>query len=183
MNILLGVTGSVATVLLKKIVESLQQKGRNEVRVIFTERSKYFVDLSKTTFTTYDDDDEWPVGGYIKGQEILHIELRKWAEVMVIAPLSANTMAKVVHGLCDNLLTSVVRAWDFNKPIILCPAMNTYMWDSSITQEQLFILERRRYYICQPQSKTLACGDTGIGAMCEIKDILEKIILATEPPF
>lgn len=62
------------------------------------------------------------------GDPVLHIELRRWADVLVLAPLSANTMAKVAHGLCDNLLTSVVRAWDYAKPMIVAPAMNTYMW-------------------------------------------------------
>lgn len=68
---------------------------------------------------------------------MLHIELRKWADCFLIAPLSANTMAKIVNGLCDNLLTNVARAWDYKKLMILAPAMNTMMYDNPITGKQI----------------------------------------------
>lgn len=67
----------------------------------------------------------------------MHIELRKWADCLLIAPLSANTMAKISNGLCDNLLTNVARAWDYNKPMILAPAMNTMMYENPITKKQI----------------------------------------------
>lgn len=73
------------------------------------------------------DKDEWE-SWKLKGDKVLHIELRKWAHIMLIAPLSANSLAKISNGLCDNLLMSIVRAWDFNKPFIVAPAMNTYMY-------------------------------------------------------
>ncbi|MFN9980215.1 MAG: flavoprotein [bacterium] len=59
--------------------------------------------------------------------------IRKWADLMVVCPLSANTMAKFVNGICDNLLTCVYRAWDFKKPVIIAPAMNTFMFENPIT--------------------------------------------------
>ena len=68
-----------------------------------------------------------------RGDPVLHIELRKWAELMVIAPLSANSLAKLAGGLCDNLLTCTARAWDTKKPLLFCPAMNTLMYEHPLT--------------------------------------------------
>src|SRR6266446_4940349 len=87
------------------------------------------------------DDDEWPgqdIGRrYERDDPVLHIELRRWAEVLVIAPLDANTLAKLAAGLADNCLTCVWRAWDPNRPVILAPAMNTLMWDHPLTSRHL----------------------------------------------
>lgn len=81
--------------------------------------------------------------------------------MFLIAPLSANTLAKISHGLCDNLLTSVARAWDYNKPMLIAPAMNTFMWDNPLTGEQLKKMESLGAMVISPVIKTLACGDTG----------------------
>jgi phosphopantothenoylcysteine decarboxylase len=72
---------------------------------------------------------------------VLHIELRKWAEVFVVAPLDANSLAKISVGISDNLLTTVARAWDFKKPMVVCAAMNTAMWDHPVTAKGLAILK------------------------------------------
>lgn len=107
------------------------------------------------------DEEEW-VHPWKRGNSILHIELRRWADILVIAPLSANTLAKVTGGFSDNLLTSVVRAWDTTglvegsttvgvdgetvvrrkrKRIVVAPAMNTAMWRHPITMRQMRVLE------------------------------------------
>lgn len=78
------------------------------------------------------DDDEWSCWNK-REDPVLHIELRKWADVFLVAPLSANTLAKMANGLCDNLLTCVARAWDFKRPLLVAPAMNTLMWESPFT--------------------------------------------------
>ena len=85
--------------------------------------------------------------------------------MFVVAPLSANTLAKMANGMCDNLLTCVVRAWDFSKPLLVAPAMNTYMWDSPFTTRHLEQLEALGVTVVDPVSKKLACGDVGNGAM------------------
>ena len=80
---------------------------------------------------------------------VLHIDLRKWANAFLIAPLSANSLAKISNGLCDNLLTLVCRCWDMRKdeserlriPLIVCPAMNSLMWDHPITMKQIEVLK------------------------------------------
>lgn len=91
---------------------------------------------------------------------------------MVIAPLSANTLAKISHGQCDNLLTCVVRAWDFALPLIVAPAMNTLMWTHPFTEPQLNTLRALGVNVIPPISKVLACGDIGTGAMASVDDIV-----------
>src|SRR5207302_2037596 len=87
------------------------------------------------------DEDEWP--GSKRGQHyrrddpVLHIELRRWADVLLIAPLDANTLAKLANGLADNCLTCVWRAWDLARPVLLAPAMNTLMWEHRLTTRHL----------------------------------------------
>ncbi len=90
--------------------------------------------------------------------------------------MTANTLAKLAHGQADNLLTSVARAWLPSKPVILAPAMNTQMWLHPTTQEHLDTLRTRGPgVIVHPQTKKLACGDTGIGAMAKIEDIVNAV--------
>lgn len=174
-NILLGVTGSVAAIKTQKLVDALKPLG--DVKVVTTKAGDYFLNrLSTGTLRAevYRDEDEWP-SDYCLGDSILHIDLRRWASCLVIAPLDANTLAKCSCGICDNLLTSVVRAWDWQKPLMLCPAMNTLMWDNVVTTEHIGRMQDRGAIIIDPISKKLACEDIGMGAMCEIDSILEKI--------
>ena len=106
----------------------------------------------------------------------------QWADVLVIAPLSANTLAKLAIGLCDTLLTCVFRAWDKgrrDKPIVVAPAMNTKMWEDPVTALHLGAL-RERYAIrtVGPVVKQLACKDVGMGAMAEPRDIAATVMRA-----
>ncbi|CAI9734112.1 phosphopantothenoylcysteine decarboxylase isoform X2 [Octopus vulgaris] len=95
------------------------------------------------------------------GDPILHIELRRWADIMVICPLDANTLAKIANGLCDNLLTCIVRAWDQKKPLLFAPAMNTLMWEHVITKKQIETLTGFGYIEIPCVAKKLACADVG----------------------
>ena len=133
-NILLGVTGSVAAILTPKLIEALKNIG--EVKVIFTDTAYNFVHGHIINCQIYNDRSEWHEFEKV-GDPILHIELRKWADVMLIAPCTMNTLAKISCGLCDNLLTNTVRAWDFKKPIFLSPACNTLMWNNDLTLMQI----------------------------------------------
>ena len=120
----------------------------------------------------------------------MHIDLRDWADICVLAPLSAHSLAKLANGLCDDTLSCVLRAWDYGhgtrpgKPIIMAPAMNTAMWQHPLTQTQLKTIqsfwnveeyETNEIYIVQPQVKTLACGEVGTGALASVDDILEAV--------
>lgn len=130
--------------------------------------------FDKSQHVIHVDEDEWN-DNYMLGDPILHIELRKWASCLVLAPLDANTLAKCVHGFCDNLLTSVVRAWDWTKPVFMCPSMNTIMMEHPITNIQLNVLSNWGAIIIPPQNKKLACGDVGIKAMANIQEIAEAV--------
>lgn len=142
-------------------------------------------------FLHEDADDEWK-GWTQLGDPVLHIELRDWADILVIAPLSAHSLAKISQGLCDDTLTCVVRAWDFghgarpSKPLLLAPAMNTAMYDHPLTANQLETIQKfwnnekepggsNNVIVISPQIKTLACGEVGNGALASVDQILASV--------
>jgi phosphopantothenoylcysteine decarboxylase len=175
MKILLGVTGSVAAKLTPRLCQALMTH-RRKVKIVATEPSFYFWNRADVAVPVFKDTDEWPGIGYSDDDPVLHIELREWADVLLIAPLSANTMAKIANGLADNLLSCVARAWDPKKPIVLAPAMNTKMWEHPITQTHLEQIGKfYRTTIIQPVAKKLACGETGIGAMARVETIVAAV--------
>ncbi|KAI8092149.1 flavoprotein [Gilbertella persicaria] len=175
-NILIGATGSIATIKIPLLVSLFKKYDNVNVKVVLTESAYFFVKDQVIDCEVFREQDEWNQWSKIS-DPIMHIELRNWADVMVIAPLDANTLGKIANGLCDNLLTCVLRAWDINKPVIACPAMNTSMWQHLLTARHLDILESvLKYHIIHPISKKLACGDTGIGAMAESHFISEFVM-------
>ena len=110
------------------------------------------------------------------GDPVLHIELRRWADILVVCPASADTMAKIVSGIADNLLLSVIRAWEFKKkPSILCPAMNTIMYEQKVTKITINTLKDDGFFIIDPVAKKLACNDKGLGALAPVDVIVSKI--------
>lgn len=173
----MGITGSVATIKVNELNDLLCSWAN--VKIIATKSSLNFINKNENKLAIITDENEWNTWSEI-GDQVLHIELRKWADIFCIAPLSANTLAKLDHGLSDNLLTCVARAWDFKKPIYICPAMNTFMWNHPITNTQLTQLKSWGYEIIDPIEKELACGDIGLGAMENpevINDLLKKHIM------
>jgi phosphopantothenoylcysteine decarboxylase len=212
-RLILGVTGSVAAIRTPALFRALST-ARHEVRVVATDPALYFFDAAELDpagaalegRVLFRDADEWPEARYRRGDAVLHIELRKWADMLIVAPLDANTLAKFAIGLSDNCLTCVFRAWDFAKPVVLAPAMNTFMWESPVTFRHLGqLLEDRsgaplpggfslddapaafarhapRVVLIPPQAKRLACGDIGVGAMAEVTEIAEVVrAWSTEP--
>ncbi|XP_050350541.1 phosphopantothenoylcysteine decarboxylase [Nymphalis io] len=182
LNILIGVTGSVAAIKLPLLIENLLDINANQkyiikINVICTEHAKHFFnenDLSHFSYRLYDDASEWK-SWQGRGDPIIHIDLGKWADMMVIAPLDANTLAKMSQGICDNLLTCTVRAWDMSKPLLFCPAMNTRMWEHPITSKQIAVLQEWGHEEIPPIDKKLMCGDKGVGAMAEVHTIVQRI--------
>lgn len=176
-NFLIGVTGSVAAIKkTSELVEALKPLG--EVKIVTTKAGKFFLDKDKSGLLEgvqiYCDEEEWS-DDYELGDKILHIELRRWAGCLIVAPLDANTLAKMANGICDNLLTSVVRAWDWTKPMILCPAMNTLMWENRPTDKHITQMAGREAIIVHPVEKRLACDDVGVGAMASIESIVAAV--------
>ncbi|XP_014430602.2 phosphopantothenoylcysteine decarboxylase isoform X1 [Pelodiscus sinensis] len=173
-HVLVGVTGSVAALKLPILVSKLLEIPGLEVHVVTTERAKHFYNPQEIPVTVYSDTDEWQLW---KGRTdpVLHIDLRRWADLMLVAPLDANTLAKIANGICDNLLTCVIRAWDLTKPLLFCPAMNTAMWEHPITAQQVEQLRGFGYIEIPCVVKKLVCGDEGRGAMAEVWTIVEKV--------
>ena len=104
-------------------------------------------------------------------------ELLDWAHILVMAPLSANTLAKLALGLCDNLVTRVARGWDMSQPLILAPAMNTRMWKHPATARHVSMLQELGAVVVQPVAKKLACGDVGVGAMASVATIVDACVV------
>ncbi|KAM6119455.1 phosphopantothenoylcysteine decarboxylase isoform 1-T2 [Pterocles gutturalis] len=173
-RVLVGVTGSVAALKLPLLITELLKIPGLEVKVVTTERAKHFYNAQEIPVILYSDEDEWQLW---KGRSdpVLHIELRRWADLMVVAPLDANTLAKLANGICDNLLTCVIRAWDLSKPLLFCPAMNTAMWEHPITARQVEQLKAFGYTEIPCVVKKLVCGDEGRGAMAEVWTIVESV--------
>ena len=175
-NILLGATGSVAAVRIPLLYRTLLNNG-HEVKVVVTEPSLYFFEPIELGDALIRDADEWPGAKYTRGDRVLHIDLRNWADLFLIAPLDANTLAKLAVGLCDNCLTCVWRAWDTSKPAMIAPAMNTHMWEHPITARQLRTIREDfpKLEVIAPIEKALACGDVGVGGMAEVPAIVETV--------
>ena len=210
-NILLGVTGSVAAIRTPALFRAFRDAGHS-VRVIATEPALHFFDPAdlgpkhEDGGPIFRDVDEWPSANWQRDDPVLHIAFRSWADLLIVAPLDANTLGKFALGVCDNFLTCVFRAWDFSKPLVLAPAMNTLMWRNPVTRRQLAMLledhgdgetsegwtldeadavfarHAPRILLVPPQSKRLACGDIGVGAMAEVVVLAETVrnIVAVE---
>lgn len=200
-NVLLGATGSVAAVRVPALFADLTAAG-HAVKIVATKSATYFFEVAAVRDHLTLDSDEWPGERYERGDRVVHIDLRNWADVFLIAPLDANTLAKLAVGLCDNCLTCVWRAWDPAKPVILAPAMNTLMWQHPFTRKHLRAIaadfgaghipghldesalvrqindRAKGLRIVGPIEKQLACGDIGIGAMAEVPDIVAMITQA-----
>ena len=169
-HVLIGVSGGIAAYKVCEVVSSLAKRGI-EVRVILTRSAAEFV--TPLTFATlsrqpaYTDADFWqPSNG-----RPLHIELAEWADIFLLAPLTANTLAKLAYGMADNLLTNTVLA--SNCPILFAPAMNTTMWLQPTVQENWHkLLQDSRYTAIAPTEGILACDAVGTGRMAEPAMIL-----------
>ncbi|XP_028814769.1 phosphopantothenoylcysteine decarboxylase isoform X1 [Denticeps clupeoides] len=173
-RVLLGVTGSVAALKTPLLVSQLLEMPGVAVRVITTDHATHFYSPAEVPVRVYSDKDEWEMWTR-RSDPVLHIELRRWADLMVIAPLDANTLGKISSGICDNLLTCVVRAWDPSRPLLFCPAMNTAMWHHPITAKQVALLRDFGYMEVPCIAKKLVCGDEGKGAMAEVSTIVDAV--------
>ena len=170
MKILLGITGGIAAYKSCNLC-SMAIKNGHDVTVVMTNNATQFV--GKMTFEGLTGN---PVLTNTFDNAMDHIQWAKWADIVTVAPLSANSLAKVALGICDDLLSTLICATPQNTPILLCPAMNTNMWDNPITQRNVrWIRESNRFSIIDPVEKRLACGDFGIGGLPEPIEILKKI--------
>ena len=171
-TVLLCVTGSIAAYKIAYLASALK-KLRADVHVIMTENATNFINPitfetltgNKCLVDTFDRNFEFSVE---------HVSLAKLADVVLVAPASANVIAKLAHGLADDMLTTTVLACTCKK--IISPAMNTRMFENPITQDNLRICERYGMEVISPASGYLACGDTGAGKMPEPEVLLQYIL-------
>ncbi|MGL5806089.1 MAG: bifunctional phosphopantothenoylcysteine decarboxylase/phosphopantothenate--cysteine ligase CoaBC, partial [Xenococcaceae cyanobacterium] len=169
-KVLIGIGGGIAAYKICEVISSLFKAGA-EVRVILTQTAQQFITpLTVSTLSrhrAYTDRDFWQSDR----PRPLHIDLGEWAEIFLLAPLTANTLGKLTYGLADNLLTNTVLA--SRCPILLAPAMNTEMWEQTSVQRNWKLLRQDlRYHNLEPGSGLLACDRVGAGRMAEPTEIL-----------
>ena len=173
-KILLGISGGIAAYKIPELVR-LIKKSNCDVQIILTESAKNFVaPMALETLSGHkvftDDDFDF---------NIPHISLTNWADVFVIAPCTANTLAKISGGICDNLLTSAALA--AKCPLVIFPAMNENMYENKFTQNNLRKLSEYGVKVVEPSRGFLACGTSGKGRMPEPHEILQEIFRALCP--
>ncbi len=167
-TILVGITGGIAAYKICELIRMYKRANAN-VLVVCTPNALNFV--TKLTLQNLSQNvvavEEFEINDF----KPEHISYADCADIMVIAPATANTISKIASGVCDNLLTSIACA--FTKPVIIAPAMNCNMWENSIVQDNLHKLH---YEILEPESGYLACGYEGKGRLCSLDKIFNKTV-------
>jgi len=169
-KILLGVTGGIAAYKAAEITRLLV-KQKYQVKVVMTRTAEDFI--TPLTFETLTGEKVYQYNTVDKESPMLHINLARWADIILVAPTTAEFIAKVTHGRADDMLTTTCLAYD--KKIILAPSMNKNMWANKATQENCKILKERGIIFSGPEYGSQACGDIGSGRMKEPKDIVEDV--------
>ncbi len=167
MNLLLAVTGGIAAYKACELT-SLSIKAGHDVRVMMSRRATHFVGsltfAGLTGHKVLHDDSEFAMD---------HIQWAKWADVACVAPMTANMLGKLAHGLCDDVLSTTLMALPAATPVVLGPAMNTEMWQHPATQRNLELVRSYgRATVVEPSTKRLACGDVGPGGLAEPEELL-----------
>ncbi|MDR3091064.1 MAG: phosphopantothenoylcysteine decarboxylase [Clostridiales bacterium] len=169
-EIILGITGGIAAYKAADIANQLTKKADFSVQVIMTDSAaKFITPLTMRTLTgnrVYTDMFDEAFEPYVR-----HIALAKRAKAALIAPATANTIAKLATGVADNLLTTTILAME-DKPIVIAPSMNTAMYENPVTQENINKLLRLGARFIEPRESILACGDLGRGALAEVDVIV-----------
>jgi len=170
-NILLGVTGSIAAYKAAELANILNKTGAS-VKVIMTRSAVEFITpLTFQTITKHKVYTElFETFAY---EDVRHISLAQETNLLLIAPATANIIGKLACGIADDMLTTVAMA--VTAPKVICPAMNTTMYENAITQGNIKKLEAVGYIFVEPRESLLACGDVGKGAMADIDAIIRKV--------
>ena len=169
-NILIGITGGIAAYKICALIRDFKKSGA-EVKVVCTPNALNFV--TKLTLQNLTQNNVFIEEFDIKDWKPEHISLSDWADIMLIAPATANTISKISQGIADNLLTSIACA--FSKKMIIAPAMNCKMWQNEGVKENIKKLETRGAEILEPETGFLACGYTGKGRLCSLEKIYNAV--------
>lgn len=175
-NILIGISGSIAAYKMADVVSGLSKLGY-PVRCILTESAQRFVTPLVLETLSGHKVETALFGPDVSGTE--HISLARWADLYVVAPASANVLARLALGMADDLLTTVALAT--RAPLLLAPAMNTVMWDQPVVQQHLATLVGRGARVVEPVSGLLACGEEGAGKLATPEAIIAAIATALTP--
>jgi phosphopantothenoylcysteine decarboxylase/phosphopantothenate--cysteine ligase len=175
-RVLLGVTGGIAAYKAAELARELQRAGA-EVQPLVTESGERMV--SRATFAALTGR-RVPASVWDDPAAVEHVALARWGQVLVVAPATAHTLARLAVGLADDLLGAVALA--FGGPVVVAPAMHTEMWEHPATQANLRTLEARGVRVVPPASGPLTSGDVGPGRLAELDDLVAGVISALVPP-
>jgi phosphopantothenoylcysteine synthetase/decarboxylase len=176
LNILLGVSGGIAAYKAVDLASKMTAAGA-KVKTVMTQNACHLIGppsfeavTNSAVFTSlWNTPDEYKIG---------HIALEQWADIIVVAPATANIIGKIANGICDDLLSTILcAAWSLirSKSAILAPAMNNNMWNNSAVQRNVTTVKEMGFQLIGPVEGRLACGTEGIGRMAEPQDILKAI--------
>jgi len=173
-KILIGITGGIAAYKAIDVISKLQSIG-HQIHVIMTDAAKDYCPSAVVDVLTH---------GNLKTEtpnQTIHIDESKWCDVMIILPATANTIAKIANGIADNFLTTTFLALPSDKTRIICPAMNTNMWNNPVTQKNLSELNKLGCKIISPVEGLLACGDYGLGKLPSVESLVDSILDIVDP--
>lgn len=177
-HVLIGVCGGIAAYKIPDLISRLTKLGA-EVKVVMTKAATEFV-----TPLTFQSMSHNPVACDMFAEpvawEIRHIALAQWADVLLIAPATANMIGKLAGGIADDMLSTVAMA--VRAPVLVAPAMNTAMYENAATQANLSVLRERGIGLIAPAEGRLACGDTGRGKLADVETLLDAVICAAAFP-
>lgn len=176
-KIVLGVTGGIAAYKAAELVRELVRSGA-EVFVVMTRGAQEFI-TPLTLQTLSGNKVATELFSLLEESEIGHISLADRADILVIAPATANIIGKIAGGIADDMLSTVVMATQ--APVLLAPAMNVHMWENTITQENIQKLRARGYHFIDPEAGELACGYEGKGRLAELPAIVEEVQTLLSP--
>lgn len=171
-HVLIGVCGGIAAYKMPDVISRLVKQGA-EVKVVMTKAATEFV-----TPLTFQSMSQNPVACDMFAEpvawEIRHVSLAQWADVMLIAPATANVIGKLANGIADDMLTTVAMA--MQKMIVIAPAMNTAMYENEAVQNNMKTLEKRGMVLLEPDSGRLACGAVGKGKLVSAEEMTEAVL-------
>ncbi len=171
-RILIGIGGGIAVYRVAELARLLKKSGM-QVRCVMTKSACEFV--SPLTFEALTGEEvHTELFDLTSERSMGHIQLARWADVVIIAPATSNLIARFAHGIADDLLTTIMQVCD--KPVLLAPAMNSSMWEAAATQHNIGVLEHRGMFVVGPEAGELACGESGCGRLSEPHAIISALL-------
>jgi len=170
-NIVLGITGSIAAYKACELIGRLRKKGYSVQCVMTPDAEKFITALTLETLSEKKAVKDMFCS--TESRDIAHISLAEWADLILVAPATADVLAKVAAGICDNILICAIATADC--PVVFAPAMNEKMFNNSIIKEKIEYLKNKEYHFVEPVTGRLACGSSGIGRLAPLGKIVEKV--------